>query len=92
MSQKFIDEFHWIDWSDIDGQNDEILTDVQKYERIVGWARKAKGQNPNAFDMLTEWILDDFQWCDKKLAENEQILMQVCLHGSGSRISGSVCT
>ncbi|SHO46897.1 hypothetical protein [Anaerocolumna xylanovorans] len=26
--------------------------------------------------MLTEWILDDSQWGDEKLAENEQILMQ----------------
>jgi hypothetical protein len=25
---------------------------------------------------LTEWILDDSQWSDDKLAENEQILMQ----------------
>ncbi len=75
MSHKLIDEFHLVDWSDIDGEKDEKLTNAEKYNRIVGWARKARGQNPDVFDALTEWILDDSQWSDEKLAENEQILM-----------------
>jgi hypothetical protein len=73
MSRKLIDEFYW---SDIEGQTDENLTDAEKYKRIVSWAGKARGQNPNVFDALTEWVLDDSQWGDDKLAENEQILMQ----------------
>jgi hypothetical protein len=73
MSRKLIDEFYW---SDIEEQKDEKLTDAEKYNRIVSWAAKARGQNPSVFDALTEWVLDDSQWRDEKLAENEQILMQ----------------
>jgi hypothetical protein len=73
MSRKWIDKFYW---SDIEGQNGEKLTDTEKYKRIVSWAAKARGLNPGVFDALTEWVLDDSQWSDEKLAENEQILMQ----------------
>lgn len=73
MSRKLIDEFYW---SDIEGQKGEKLTDAEKYKRIVNWAAKARGQNPSVFDALTEWVLDDSQWSEEKLAENEQILMQ----------------
>ena len=73
MSRKLIDKFYWID---MEGQNGEKLTDAEKYKRIVSWAAKARGQNPGAFDALTEWVLDDSQWSDEKLAENEQILIQ----------------
>ncbi len=73
MSCKLIDEFYWYD---IEGQKDEKLTDAENYKRIVSWAVKARGQNPGVFDALTEWVLDDSQWSDDKLAENEQILIQ----------------
>jgi AraC-like DNA-binding protein len=73
MSRKLIDEFYWYD---IEGQNGEKLTETEKYKRIVSWAAKARGLNPGVFDALTEWVLDDSQWIDEKLAENEQILMQ----------------
>jgi AraC-like DNA-binding protein len=73
MSRNLIDEFYW--W-DIEGQNGEKLTDIDKYKRIVSWATKARGLNPDVFDALTEWMLDDSQWSEEKLAENEQILMQ----------------
>lgn len=73
MSRKLIDEFYW---NDIEGLKDEKLTAAEKYKGIVSWAAKARGQNPNVFDALTEWVLDDSQWSDEKLAENEQILMQ----------------
>ena len=73
MSHDLIDKFHWNDFED---QKDEKLSDEEKYQGIVSWAGKARGQNPNAFDALTEWVLDDSQWSDEKLAENEQILMQ----------------
>ncbi|MHB1153909.1 MAG: helix-turn-helix transcriptional regulator [Eubacteriales bacterium] len=73
MSRNLIDEFYW---SDIEEQKSEKLSDEEKYKKIVSWAGKARGQNPNVFDALTEWVLDDSQWSDEKLAENEQILMQ----------------
>ncbi|HPK14793.1 MAG: Multiple antibiotic resistance protein MarA [Firmicutes bacterium ADurb.Bin248] len=73
MSRKLIDEFYW---SDIEGQKGENRTDAEKYKRIAGWAAKARRQNPDVFDALTEWVMDDSQWSDEKLAENEQILMQ----------------
>lgn len=73
MSRKLIDEFYW---SDIEVQKGEKLTDAEKYKRIVSWAAKARGQNPGVFDALTEWVLDDSQWSDEKLVENEEILIQ----------------
>ena len=73
MSRKLIDEFYW---SDIEGHKGEKLTAAEKYKRIASWALKARGQNPGVFDALTEWVLDDSQWGEEKLAENEQILIQ----------------
>lgn len=73
MSNNLIDQFYW---SDIEEQKSEKLSNEEKYKRIVSWAGKARGQNPSVFDALTEWVLDDAQWSDEKLAENEQILMQ----------------
>lgn len=73
MSRKLIDEFYWID---IEGKIVGELTDTEKYKKIVSWAAKARGQNPGAFDALTEWVLDDSQWSEERLAENEQILLQ----------------
>ncbi len=73
MTHKLIGEFYW---NDSKGQNSKDLTNAQKYQMIVNWAGKARGQNPNVFDALTEWILDDSEWSDEKLDENEQILMQ----------------
>ncbi len=73
MSRNLIDEFYW---SDIEEPKGEKLSDKEKYLKIVSWALKARGQNPGVFDALTEWVLDDSQWSDNKLAENEQILIQ----------------
>ena len=73
MSHNLIDEFYW---SDIEEQKGEKLSDVDKYKNIVSWASKARGQNPSVFDALTKWVLDDSEWSDEKLAENEQILIQ----------------
>ena len=73
MSRSLIDEFYW---NDFKNQKDELLSDLNKYQRIVNWGIKARGHNPNVFDALTEWILDDSEWTDDKLVENEQILMQ----------------
>jgi len=76
MSHKLTNEFHLVDWSIIQGQEKENLSNEEKYNKIVAWAREARRQNPNVFDTLTEWILDDSQWGEEQLAENEQILMQ----------------
>jgi AraC-like DNA-binding protein len=73
LSRSFIDEFYW---NDFKNSKEEMLSDIDKYQRIVNWAIKARGHNPNVFDALTEWILDDSEWTDDKLAKNEQILMQ----------------
>jgi AraC-like DNA-binding protein len=73
MSRKLIDEFYW---SDITEQNAGEQTATDKYKKVVGWATKARGQNPDVFDTLTAWVLDDSEWTNDKLAQNEQILMQ----------------
>lgn len=73
MPHRLIDKFCW---NHISGQDDEKLTDTEKYQAIVSWASSARGQNPKVFDYLTEWILDDSQWTEDKLPENQQILLQ----------------
>ena len=73
MSRSLIDEFYW---RDSEEHLEKTLSDEEKYKRLISWAGKARGQNPNVFDALTEWVLDDSQWSEDKLAENEQILMQ----------------
>jgi hypothetical protein len=82
MSRSFIDEFYW---SDFKNQKDEALSHTEKHQRLVNWAIKAREHNPNAFDNLTEWILDDSEWTEDKLKENEQILMQGILSRFRSR-------
>lgn len=72
MAHKLIDEFYWRDrapWR-------EGLTDAEKYQEIIAWARRARGKNPDVFDALTEWILDDAEWTPERLIENRQILIQ----------------
>ena len=76
MSSKFINEFLLVDWNEIDGKKDEKVANAEKYNRLVNWAGQARGRNPGVFDALTEWLLDDSQWSEEKLVENEQILMQ----------------
>jgi len=75
MTTGLADEFRLVAWDDISGAAAEALTDAEKYNLIVEWARRARGHNPDVFDALTDWVLDDSQWSDEKLAENEQILM-----------------
>lgn len=72
-AHRLVDEFCW---NSIEEQNGRRLTDSEKYQRIVNWAEKARRQNPDVFDTLTEWMLDDTEWHDDRLDENEQILMQ----------------
>ena len=76
MPSQLVNDFHLLDWDDLCGGKGETLTDAERYNRIADWAGKARGKNPGVFDALTEWILDDAQWSDDRLAENEQILMQ----------------
>lgn len=73
MSRDLINGFCWCD---IEEQGNQGLADAEVYGGIVDWAARARGRNPLAFDALTEWVLDDSQWSDEKLTENEQILMQ----------------
>ena len=74
MSRSLVDGFYW---SDFRNQKNESQSDIDKYQRIVKWAVRARGHNPGVFDALTEWILDDSEWTEDKLAENEQIFMGI---------------
>jgi len=69
-------DFHFIDWSEVGKENGAVQTDTENYNQIIAWAGKARGINPRVFDALTEWVLDDSQWTDDKLADNERVLMQ----------------
>ena len=73
MKNNLPDNFHWIKLPC--QEEDKTLTASEKYQRLVNWASNARGQNPNVFDSLTEWILDDSQWSEEQLAENKHILM-----------------
>ncbi len=72
MKTNLMNQFHW---NNIDNKSYEALSDTEKYQMLVSWAAEARGRNPKAFDELTEWILDDSEWCEDKLPENEQILI-----------------
>lgn len=72
MSFKFVDSFCW---NDIDDKDTGALSDAEKYQKVIDWSQRARGKNPDVFDLLTDWILDDSQWTEDKLAENEQLLM-----------------
>ncbi len=76
MSFGLINAFHFADWDSFDDGRNRELTAEEKYNKIVKWAGEARGQNPTIFDKLSEWILDDSEWTEDKLAENEQILTQ----------------
>lgn len=67
-----IDQFCWNSMEEVG----KAWSDSENYHRIISWAGKARGQNPGVFDALTEWLLDDSEWSDDQLAENEQILIQ----------------
>lgn len=73
MAKKLIDEFHWRGNA---LHKNESLSDQERYDELINWARKARGKNPNVFDKLTEWLLDDMEWSEEQLAQNRQILMQ----------------
>lgn len=72
MKNDLINGFCWRE----EKPGDSVLKDEEKYKAAVDWAFQARCQNPAAFDKLTEWLLDDEEWTDEKLEENEQILMQ----------------
>ena len=69
---KLVQEFCWLDTEEIDDTN----AGAEQYQQLVAWAGRARGKNPLAFDALTGWLLDDAQWSEDRLAENQRILMQ----------------
>ncbi|GHV41872.1 hypothetical protein FACS189490_09630 [Clostridia bacterium] len=71
MPREFADEFCWHEKEQGGG-----LTPAEKYQRLADWALRARGQNPRVFDAVTEWILDDAEWTEDKLTENERVLKQ----------------
>ncbi len=75
-SRKLAEGFHWMDFED---QMDTALSDSEKYQLIVKWAGAARGKNPNAFDAVTEWVLDDTAWTSESIDMNKQLLMQTLL-------------
>ena len=80
MSYNDANDFLFIDWNEIDklqkGESGAKISDAEKYKWLINWAGQARGRNPGVFDALTEWMLDDSEWGEDKLAENERIFMQ----------------
>lgn len=73
MAKKLIDEFYW--HGDHAPENTS-LSDQERYDELISWARKARGKNPNVFDRLVEWMQDGNEWTSEHLGQNQQILMQ----------------
>ena len=44
-----------------------VSSDADRYASIVGWAGRARGTNPNAFDAMTDLLLDDAAWTPEAL-------------------------
>ena len=63
-------------WLCIDEQNYGALNKIEKEQTLINWALSARGRNPDVFDEVTAWILDDGQWNDEKLEENKKIIME----------------
>lgn len=78
MSDKLVKEFAWYNIKELSTDN---LAAEEKYKLVTDLAGKARGVNPNVFDSVTEWILDDSQWSEEKLAENKEILMNGIIGG-----------
>lgn len=53
------------------------ISPAEEYQAIARWAGRARGQNPNAFDALTAWLLDDSQWSSEQLPANEKLLQEI---------------
>ena len=69
MSRKLIEDFLLLDISSIEERSAEA------YKKLASWAGQARGRNPNVFDALTEWVLDDSKWTDDHMEENEWIFI-----------------
>ncbi|MCL2046334.1 MAG: hypothetical protein FWG88_08110 [Oscillospiraceae bacterium] len=75
MSNSIIDGFHMLEEGGMDKEQYEKLSNEEKYEIIGKWALEARRRNPDVFDALIDWVLDDSQWSEETLVENEQILI-----------------
>ncbi len=64
-------------WLEDAGVPDGTLPAQEQYQQLVRWAGRARGTNPNEFDALTEWILDDAHWTAEKIAASGQAVMDV---------------
>lgn len=65
MARSLIKEFHWRGES---ANMNDGMSDQEKYQELINWARKARSKNPNVFDKLTEWLLDDAEWSSDRIA------------------------
>lgn len=48
----------------------------ERYQRIVDWAARARGVNPDAFDEVTKWLLESGDWSQAELDQNRTLLME----------------
>lgn len=71
MKRKLMDGFYWLEDAVWSGD----------YGDLVRWACAARGQNPAAFDAVTEWLLDDTRWEAETLVENRRILLDGLVSG-----------
>jgi len=76
MSRKLIEDFVLLDLTGIEKEQKDEEQSVEAYKKLMNWAGQARGRNPSVFDALTEWVLDDSNWTDEYLEENEWIFMQ----------------
>ncbi|MCI9258477.1 hypothetical protein [Acutalibacter sp.] len=54
MTNSIPDQFHWYDFDSYPAG----AAPAERYQALCAWALAARGQNPEAFDRLTRWLLD----------------------------------
>lgn len=72
MTSIFQNDFLWLESIPPDNPS---LPAAERYQRLVAWAGKARGRNPNVFDELTGWMLEDGNWAEASLEGNRKVFI-----------------
>lgn len=72
MTNSIPDQFHWYDFDSYPAS----AAPAERYQALCAWALAARGQNPEAFDGLTCWLLDSGSWMPETLEENRTLLVR----------------
>jgi DNA-binding transcriptional MerR regulator len=72
-SHRFAKDFSHVNWEEIETKDKTDPGDFNRYKRIIARANNGLKNNPKAFGMVREWLLDDTFWTAETLADNERV-------------------